>query len=211
MLIDKFIGEFDLMLRALLDVAKPQRPAPQVADTMADVATDMPAADRHESIRLMRVNHVGEVCAQALYQGHGLATTRPDLKTFFHQAADEERDHLAWTKARLTQLGGRTSLLNPLWYMGAFGLGYAAGKLSDATSLALMYETERQVEAHLQGHLERLPASDPQSRAMVAAMQQDEARHGAAARERGAAELPFWAKIAMRAGAKVMTGIARYI
>jgi 3-demethoxyubiquinol 3-hydroxylase len=211
MLMDKLIIEFDLMLRTLTDTTRPQRPAPDGQPALANAQSAMTSAEAAESVRLMRVNHVGEVCAQALYQGHGLATAQPDLQAFFHHAADEERDHLAWTKARLTQLGGRTSLLNPFWYVGAFGLGFAAGRLSDATSLALMSETERQVESHLQGHLERLPTSDVQSRTVVAAMQRDEARHGAAARERGAAELPLWAKVAMRTGAKIMTATARYI
>jgi 3-demethoxyubiquinol 3-hydroxylase len=211
MLLDQLINEFDLMLRTLTDAVKPQRPSPNTQQAAPSGDAEITAAEAAESIRLMRVNHVGEVCAQALYQGHGLATAQPELKAFFHHAAAEERDHLAWTKARLSQLGGRTSLLNPLWYAGAFGLGYAAGKLSDATSLALMSETERQVEAHLQGHLARLPANDAQSRVVVTAMQEDEARHGANARERGATELPIWAKLAMRAGARIMTGTARYI
>ena len=210
MSIDTFITEFDLMLRSLSHTTKARRPLPAAAIVTAEPTT-LSASDTAESIRLMRVNHVGEVCAQALYQGHGLATSAPELKTFFHQAAAEERDHLAWTQTRLSQLGGRTSFLNPLWYVGAFALGYAAGKVSDQTSLALMAETEDQVEAHLEDHLNRLPPADTASRAIVAAMQQDEAQHALAARRRNPSPLPRLAKLAMRAGAQLMTGTARYV
>lgn len=160
---------------------------------------------------LMRVNHVGEVCAQALYSGQALATKNAALKDHFMLAGAEEADHLAWTRERLDALGARPSLLNPLWYAGAFALGYAAGRMGDAVSLGFVLETERQVEAHLQGHLERLPAADLASRAVVAHMQQDEARHAQDAQHAGAAELPAPVKALMRASAKLMTATAHHI
>lgn len=159
----------------------------------------------------MRVNHVGEVCAQALYTAQALATRDPQLRRHFEHAADEETDHLAWTAERLKELGHRPSLLNPLWYAGAFALGLVAGRVGDRLSLGFVVETERQVEAHLQSHLERLPASDHASRAIVAQMKVDEAAHAASALQAGAAELPAAAKALMRAAAKVMTTTAHYV
>ncbi len=159
----------------------------------------------------MRVNHVGEVCAQALYTAQALATRDPALRAHFRRAADEETDHLAWTAQRLTELGDRPSLLNPLWYAGAFGLGLLAGRLGDRLSLGFVVETEKQVEAHLQSHLDRLPADDHASRAIVAQMKDDEAAHAAQAQQAGALELPAPAKAMMRAAAKVMTTTAHYI
>lgn len=207
MLTDKIVTEFDVFLRTLAGITSATRAAP----TPSDAAQVMSAQDREESARLMRVNHVGEVCAQALYQGHAAATDDPQLAQFFRAAAAEERDHLAWTQERLSALGGRVSLLNPLWYAGAFALGFVAGKVSDPVSLGLMKETEAQVEAHLDRHLERLPQSDTASRAVLEAMRDDEIAHGQSAGEKGASELPAPVKEVMRLSAKVMTATAYYI
>ena len=159
----------------------------------------------------MRVNHVGEVCAQALYTAQAAATASPALRARFEAAAREEGDHLAWTRERLTELDARPSLLNPLWYAGAFGLGLLAGRLGDRISLGFVVETERQVEAHLQSHLARLPAGDHASRAIVAQMKEDEAAHAAQALAAGANVLPAPARAMMRAAARVMTTTAHYI
>ena len=159
----------------------------------------------------MRVNHVGEVCAQALYNAQALATRNPDLRRQFEAAAREETDHLAWTQERLEQLGSRPSVLNPLWYAGAFGLGLLAGRAGDAVSLGFVVETERQVEQHLQSHLDRLPSEDSTSRALVEKMKDDEAAHAANAEQSGAAVLPLPVRLAMRLAARVMTTTAHYI
>ena len=153
----------------------------------------------------MRVNHVGEVCAQALYSAQRLSTRNPQLQRQFEEAAREETDHLAWTQRRLNELGARASLLNPLWYAGAFGIGLLAGRAGDRVSLGFVVETERQVEQHLEEHLARLPVNDVASRAVVRQMKLDEARHGATAQETGASELPAPVRWAMRRVAKVMT------
>jgi len=160
---------------------------------------------------LMRVNHVGEVCAQALYSAQALATPNPALRRQFTEAAAEETDHLAWTAERLRELGARQSVLNPLWYLGAFGIGLVAGRLGDKVSLGFMVETERQVEHHLAGHLERLPESDLASRAIVTQMKSDEAGHAIAAERAGAAPLPWPARLAMRLAGRVMTRTAHYL
>lgn len=160
---------------------------------------------------LMRVNHVGEVCAQALYASQALSTRNPALRQHFIAASKEEGDHLAWTRERLDELGTQPSLLNPLWYAGAFGLGLLAGRLGDKISLGFVMETERQVEAHLASHLDRLPEGDHASRAIVAQMKDDEARHAQDAQGAGAFELPQPVKALMRASAKVMTATAHYI
>jgi ubiquinone biosynthesis monooxygenase Coq7 len=204
---DRLIGAVDGALRTLFSTPRASRPCPVVpADD-----THLGAQERKHSAALMRVNHVGEVCAQALYTAQALATSDPALKAQLERAAREETDHLAWTKGRLDELGARPSLLNPLWYAGAFGLGLVAGRFGDPVSLGFVVETERQVEAHLQGHLEQLPAGDHVSRAIVAQMKDDEASHAASARQAGAAELPAPVRLAMRAAAKVMTTTAHYI
>ena len=167
--------------------------------------------ERREAGALMRVNHVGEVCAQALYSAQALATTDPALRRQFERAASEETDHLAWTADRLSELGARQSLLNPLWYAGAFGIGLLAARAGDARSLGFLIETERQVERHLEGHLERLPAADQDSRAIVAQMKDDEAAHAMAAEQAGGTRLPAPLRWAMRAAAKVMTTTAHYV
>ena len=159
----------------------------------------------------MRVNHVGEVCAQALYQAQALTARTPELRRQMDQAAREETDHLAWTEQRLRELGDRTSLLNPLWYAGAFAIGLVAGRMGDAVSLGFVVETERQVEQHLAGHLDRLPVQDARSREIVAQMQVDERRHADAARDAGGVELPRLARWLMRSAARVMTTTAHRI
>jgi len=169
-------------------------------------------AEKRHSAALMRVNHVGEVCAQALYTAQALATKNTQLRNHLVQACHEETDHLAWTESRLKELGGHTSLLNPLWYLGAFGIGFAAAKLGgDRVSLGFVVETERQVEAHLESHLGKLPENDSASRAIVAQMKTDEARHAQEALEAGAVDLPAPVKGLMRMAAKVMTTVAHRI
>ncbi len=206
-MIDKLLATADNALRTLSGASHPSRISP--ADVVRDGALDAP--DRRLSGALMRVNHVGEVCAQALYNAQALTTPRADLKRQFEQAAREETDHLAWTEQRLRELGTHTSRLNPLWYAGAFGIGLMAGRLGNAISLGFVAETEDQVEQHLDGHLARLPAGDARSRAVVRQMKDDEARHAGNAREAGAAALPLPVRLAMRAAAKVMTSTAHYI
>ena len=168
------------------------------------------AARRHSGA-LMRVNHVGEVCAQALYSAQALATRNDELRRQFEHAAAEEADHLAWTRERLRELGARPSLLNPVWYAGAFALGLAAGRAGDASSLGFLVETERQVERHLDSHLDRLPPEDLASRAIVRQMKDDEARHAMAAERAGGQRLAWPLRMAMRAAARVMTSTARIV
>ena len=196
----------DNSLRTLSGASHASRPCPTPAGPQAAPLLD--AAEKRLSGALMRVNHVGEVCAQALYQAQALSTRDPVLKKQFERAAREETDHLAWTQARLGELGARTSLLNPLWYAGAFAIGWLAGRAGDAVSLGFVVETERQVEQHLQSHLDRLPAADTASRAIVHQMKADEAGHAAAAQAAGAAALPAPVRWAMRAAARVMTSAA---
>ena len=205
---DIFFNTLDNALRTVFAKHHAQRPNPaQHINTVS-----LTEAERTEAGALMRVNHVGEVCAQALYASQALATRNPQLKAHFRQASDEETDHLAWTEARLADLGARPSLLNPLWYAGAFGLGYVAGKIGgDSLSLGFVVETERQVEAHLQEHMHRLPIADLASRAVVDQMQQDEAQHAADAQKAGAAPLPKPVMQAMKLAAKVMTTVAHRI
>lgn len=204
---DRLLGAADGALRTLFAPARGARPCPTVA---AD-ETVLSPQERREASSLMRVNHVGEVCAQALYTAQAAATRNPALRQHFERAAREETDHLAWTRARLDQLGARPSLLNPLWYAGAFALGLVAGRLGDRVSLGFVVETERQVETHLESHLERLPATDHASRAIVAQMKADEAAHAAQALAEGAIELPAIARRLMRAAAKVMTTTAHVV
>ena len=203
-LLDRLIAGFDAALRTVAGAHEAARPSP--ADGMAE--GDLDRAERAHAAALMRVNHVGEVCAQALYQGQALTARNPANREALEHAAREEQDHLVWSARRIGELGGRTSLLNPLWYTGAFALGAGAGALGDRWNLAFLAETERQVEEHLTGHLERLSPDDARTRAVVEAMRNDEARHRASALELGAAEMPEPMKLAMRAMAKVMTTIA---
>ena len=204
---DRFLGACDQALRTLFAKPRGTRPCPVVPAESTHLGTQ----ERSQAAALMRVNHVGEICAQALYTAQAMTTRNEVLRTQFEQAAREETDHLAWTQSRLDELGSRPSLLNPLWYAGAFAIGLAAGKLGDQASLGFIVETERQVEAHLQGHLERLPAAVHASRAIVAQMKDDEAAHAKQAQTSGAAELPAPVKFAMRAAATVMTTTAHYL
>lgn len=203
--VDELIGGFDRALRAVAGVHQPARPSPA-----HDVPETRSLTDdaRRRAAALMRVNHVGEVCAQALYEGQSIAARDARTRDSLLAAASEERDHLAWCAERVAELGGRTSLLNPIWYAGSFALGVAASVLGDRWNLAFLAETERQVENHLAGHLERLPQEDRRTRAVVEAMRADEARHRDTALALGGAELPLPIRAAMRAASTVMTTVS---
>jgi 3-demethoxyubiquinol 3-hydroxylase len=200
-LLDRILCEVDTGLRTLF--AKPAAARASPAHSVA--AEELPGGERAESIRLMRVNHCGEVCAQALYQGQALVARDAATANLLQSAAGEERDHLAWCAARVTELGGKTSLLAPLFYAGSFGLGVASGLLGDKWSLGFLVETERQVEAHLHDHLSRLPAADGASRAVLEAMKADEIRHGDSGESHGGKPLPPPVRAAMRGFSTVMT------
>jgi ubiquinone biosynthesis monooxygenase Coq7 len=205
--LDNLITVFDNSLRTVFAPARSAR---------ANPASELPEAglsetDKREAEALMRVNHVGEVCAQALYQGQALTARNPEARLALEEAAREETDHLAWCEDRLAELGGRKSLLNPLWYAGSFALGATAGMLGDKWNLGFLAETERQVEAHLDEHLRQLPEQDAKSRAIVEQMKADEIRHAETAVHYGAAELPPPVKIAMRGASLVMKRIAHHI
>jgi ubiquinone biosynthesis monooxygenase Coq7 len=202
--IDRLLGEIGKAINVLGAPARAARPLPRTPGTSAGELV-LDAADRRRSARLMRVNHAGEVAAQALYRGQALTARNAEAATAMSQAAAEEIDHLAWCEQRITELGGRVSVLNPLWYAGSFFIGSLAGALGDRTSLGFLSETERQVESHLQDHLDRLPAADARSRAIVTQMQHDEIAHGAKAETLGAAALPRWVKAAMRLTSRLMT------
>lgn len=204
MSLDQVIIEFDRALRTVAAQARTVRPLP---------GADLPEAELDEAQKrhiagLMRVNHCGEVCAQALYQGQALTSRDPAVRDALRQAADEETEHLAWTETRIAELGGRKSLLNPLWYAGSLTLGVSAGLLGDKWNLGFLAETERQVESHLDGHLNEIPGSDGRSRAIVDQMRLDEIQHADTAIAHGAAELPRPVRLAMQMMAKVMTGLA---
>ncbi len=206
---DALLGAADAALRTLFAPSHASRACPTLPERTADEeATALSVPDKALAGALMRVNHVGEVCAQALYSAQALATRDPALRAHYAEAAREETDHLAWTQQRLDALGARPSLLNPLWYAGAFGMGLLAGRFGDKVSLGFVVETETQVEAHLASHLERLPDNDHASRAVVAQMKDDEARHAQEARDAGAVPMPPPVKSLMRAAAKVMTTVA---
>ena len=206
--VDKLLSAADAALRTLFGPIPTGRPCPTLPEQASAALTSQ---ERRHAGALMRVNHVGEVCAQALYTAQALATRDEALRNHFEKAASEETDHLAWTRTRLSELGARPSALNPLWYAGAFGFGLLAGRFGDRVSLGFVAETERQVEAHLAGHLDRLPAGDLESRAIVAQMKEDEGRHAAEAIHAGGLELPLPVKTLMKAAAKVMTTTAHYI
>jgi ubiquinone biosynthesis monooxygenase Coq7 len=198
----------DSALRTLFAEPRASRPAPMATTAELELTEN----EQRESAALMRVNHVGEVCAQALYTGQALACKNPALRAQLAEASREETDHLAWTQQRLNELKGRPSLLNPIWFAGAFAIGYAAGKLGgDKVSLGFVVETERQVEAHLQSHMDLLPAADNASRAIVAQMKADEMAHAKMAMNAGAVELPGPVKSVMQLAAKVMTTVAHRI
>ena len=198
--LDRVLGEIDKVIKNLTVAPRASRDVPD-----APVAKALEEAERIESVRLMRVNHSGEVAAQALYQGQAFTARSEDVKSAMNQAAAEEIDHLAWCEQRLRELRGRTSLLNPLWYFGSLILGAFAGALGDRTSLGFIAETEKQVEAHLRGHLERLSAKDLRSRAILEQMTHDEMQHGAKAYSLGGKALPFPIIWAMRATSRLMT------
>lgn len=204
--IDHAIVEFDKVVRTLLGVANAARPMPDAQEDPS--LTD---AERRQAAALMRVNHCGEVCAQALYQGQALASSNEPVKAALERAAREEVDHLAWSEERIRELGGRTSLLNPLWYAGALAIGFGAGKFGDAWNLGFLSETERQVERHLQGHLDRLSPRDARTRALIETMQREEAGHARMAQSLGARELPDIAKRAMRWSSRLMTGVSYWL
>ena len=204
---DHLILALDRAARTLSGAATSRRPSP----AHGKQAVAMTAVERSQSIGLMRVNHAGEVAAQALYQGQAFVSRSPALREKLDHAADEELDHLAWTRERVRELGGRTSLLDPLWYVGAFAIGAAAGAWGDKTSLGFLQATEEQVEAHLASHLNLLPLSDAPSRAIVEQMKQDEAGHAQSARTLGARELPMPVQALMRLGSRVMTTLAAKI
>ena len=206
-LLDRLLVGLDTALRTIAAPAHAGRASPGAA--VADIELD--AADRELSGALMRVNHVGEVCAQALYQAQALTARSDEMRLQMQQAAREETDHLAWTEQRLKELGARPSFLNPVWYAGSFAIGLLAGRLGDRTSLGFVVETERQVEQHLAGHLVRLPQADERSRAIVAQMQADEGRHADEALAAGASPLPMPMRWVMRGVASVMTTTAHRI
>ncbi len=204
---DRLIASVDNALRTVAGKVHASRPMPAPPGAQELLGPEA----RRLAGALMRVNHVGEVCAQALYQAQALTARTPELREQMQQAAREETDHLAWTQQRLDELGDRASWLNPLWYAGAFGIGLLAGRLGDRHSLGFVVETERQVEQHLAGHLDRLPPGDTRSRAIVAAMKDDESRHADAALAAGAQELPAPVRWLMRGAAMVMTTTAQRI
>ena len=199
-LIDSILGEIDKAIKVLIAPARSSRDIPAAPEGAA-----LPAAQRAESARLMRVNHSGEVAAQALYQGQALTARDAAVSAALRHSAGEEADHLAWCEHRLRELEGRTSVLNPLWYAGSFAIGALAGALGRGTSLGFVTETERQVESHLRGHMERLGEADPRSRAILEQMTHDEMQHGAQAASLGGQELPFPVGVAMRWTARLMT------
>ena len=206
-MIDRLICEFDKALRTVMAPAPTVRPVPG-----GDLPeAEMGDAEKRRAAALMRVNHCGEVCAQALYQGQALTSRQPALRAALRQAAWEETEHLNWTEARIRALGGRKSLLNPLWYAGALGIGIVAGRFGDAWNLGFLAETERQVEGHLDGHLKRLPAQDQKSAAVIEQMKRDEVGHADTAVALGARELPSTVKMAMKLSSKVMTQTAYYV
>lgn len=202
--IDRLIIEFDTALRSVVGGANAGRPTP------GEVVGNnfLSALERKHAAGLMRVNHVGEVCAQALYQSQKLVARDPQIQEMLNHSGQEEMDHLAWCETRLQELGSHTSYLNPLWYAGSFAIGLAAGLAGDKWSLGFVAETERQVENHLESHLEKLPKDDQRSRAIVDQMRIDEIEHGQAAKNAGGAVLPAPIQKMMQAISKVMTSTA---
>jgi len=205
-MLERLILAFDGALRAVAGVTHPSRPTP--GGHLDLCGEELAEAERRLAIGLMRVNHAGEVCAQALYHGQALLARDPGVRRALEASATEEGDHLHWTRERLQALGGRTSLLDPFWYAGAFGIGVAAAALGDRVSLGFLKETEDQVVAHLDGHLARLPVGDVASRDILQAMRADEGAHAAKAQSLGAIEFPPPVRFVMRATARVMTGVA---
>lgn len=206
-MIDQLILEFDKALRTVFASAPTRRPMP---------GSDLPEAELSEEERrhaaaLMRINHCGEICAQALYQGQALTSRDPAVKKAMEEASREETEHLNWTERRIAELGGRKSLLNPVWYAGSLAIGIAAGKLGDAWNLGFLAETERQVEAHLDGHLARLPKNDRRSWAILEQMKIDEVKHAETAQHMGGRGLPLPVRTAMKLSSKVMTTVSYWV
>ena len=204
-LIDRFIIEFDTALRSVVGGAHAHRPTPG-SDIQSTALLDV--KEREHAAGLMRVNHVGEVCAQALYQSQKLVARSPEIRQMLDHSAQEEMDHLAWCETRLQELGSHTSYLNPIWYAGSFAIGLAAGLAGDKWSLGFVAETEKQVENHLESHLHKLPVEDQRSRAIVDQMRVDEIEHGQAALSAGGAVLPEPIQRLMQVMSKVMTNTA---
>lgn len=204
---DWLIIEFDRALKAILGPAPSSRPVP--GDSLPE--PDMTNEERARAAALMRVNHCGEVCAQALYQGQALMSRNPIVTRTLQRAREEETEHLGWTAQRISELGGRPSLLNPLWYAGSLAIGMIAGRLGENTNLAFLVETEKQVETHLADHMERLPQSDRKSWAILEQMRQDEISHGDTARRLGGHNLPLPAILGMKLASKVMTTTAYWV
>jgi 3-demethoxyubiquinol 3-hydroxylase len=199
-LMDRLFGEIDKAIKVLSTSPRSSREMPAAPQGAA-----LPEADRAQSVRLMRVNHSGEVAAQALYQGQALTTRDDGVSASLRHAAGEEGDHLAWCDQRLRELNGRTSVLNPLWYAGSFAIGALAGALGRSAGLGFVAETERQVESHLRGHIERLSKTDERSRAILEQMTHDEVQHGTQAALMGGKPLPFALRAAMRLTSRLMT------
>ena len=205
--LDRLIFNFDRALRTLCARATSVRPVP--GGDLQDTRLEEP--ERRESAALMRVNHAGEICAQALYHGQAMTARNREVREALEHAAAQETEHLAWTAERIGELGGRTSALNPLLYAGSFAIGAVSGLLGDKWNLGFLAETEMQVEGHLDGHLGRLPEEDLKSRAIVAQMKADEADHARTALNHGGAELPLPARHAMRAASRLMTGATYWV
>ena len=206
-MLDRLIIEFDKALRTLL--AEPRSVRPQPGTEFDDA--ELQARDKRHAAAMMRVNHCGEVCAQALYNGQALTSRDDETAAVLRQAAREETEHLAWCEQRIRELGGRTSALNPLWYGGSFALGALAGALGKRWNLGFLAETERQVGWHLTKHLAKLPEHDARSRAILTQMHADETAHADNAVQHGAAELPKPIKAAMRRASRIMTGTSYYL
>jgi ubiquinone biosynthesis monooxygenase Coq7 len=206
-MIDRLIIEFDKSLRTLFADAPTTRKVPGTGLSEADLSE----SERAHAAALMRVNHSGEICAQALYQGQSLTSTDAAARDALRVAAYEETEHLNWTSSRIRELNGRTSALNPFWYLGALGIGVVAGKCGNTWNLGFLAETERQVEAHLLSHLDRLSDRDIRSRAIIDQMKVDEAAHAGMAREMGGRGLPLLVRTAMKVASGVMTRVAYYV
>lgn len=206
-MIDQLIIGFDKALRTVFANAHTVRPVPGESQPEAELSDE----EKRLAAGLMRVNHCGEICAQALYQGQALMSKDEGIKRALEGAAHEETEHLAWTERRIAELGGRKSLLNPLWYGGSLAIGVIVARFGDGVNLGFLAETERQVEAHLKSHLERLPAQDLRSREIVEQMKVDEVAHAETALDLGAIELPAPVKAAMTATSKIMTGVAYWV
>jgi len=205
--IDRIIVAFDKGLRTVFAPAQTVRAVPGSERPEPSMEKD----ERERAAALMRVNHAGEICAQALYQGQALTARNVAAREALDRAAQEETEHIAWTERRIAELGGRKSVLGPLWYAGSLAMGAAAGLAGDRWNLGFLAETERQVVRHLERHLERLPAADRKSRAILEQMKEDEARHATTAFKHGAAQLPLPVRLAMRATSRLMTGTAYWI